>query len=63
MKAILVVGPRELPSEGEVRVWLDTGSRSGYEISVPARDLTVADMDDGKGTSAVYALRERECRG
>lgn len=58
---ILVVGPRELPDDGPVRVWMDTGSGAGAMVMVAARDLRVADLDDGQGASATYALRVREC--
>ena len=63
MSAILAVGPRELPDDGLIQVWVDSGSGSGHEITVPATDLAVAEQDDGRGTSAIYALRVRECRG
>jgi hypothetical protein len=63
MNAILAVGPRELPPSGTVRVWIDSGNTTGHQFSVPVEQLQVADLDDGQGTSAIYALRVRECRG
>ncbi|MEV6845030.1 hypothetical protein [Actinoplanes sp. NPDC051411] len=61
MIAVLVVGPRELPDDGFVRVWIDSGSTAGAEIPVPAANLTLADEDDGRGSAAVYALHARQC--
>lgn len=63
MDAILAVGPRELPDEGTVLVWLDSGSGTGHEVPVPVGHLQVAEMDDGQGASAIYALSARACRG
>jgi hypothetical protein len=63
MDAILAVGPRDLPADGLIQVWLDSGSGSGHEVVVSAPDLAVADLDDGQGRSALYTLRVRECRG
>jgi len=63
MGAILAVGPRQLPDSGLVQAWVDSGSGSGHQVSVPAEHLAVAEMDDGRGPSAIYALRLRECRG
>lgn len=63
MSAILAVGPRKLPDGGTVRVWVDLGSGSGHEITVPADHLAVADMDDGQSATAIYTLQARECRG
>ena len=63
MSAILAVGPRMLPDSGTVPVWVDCGSGAGHTIEVPADHLVVADMDDGQGTSAIYNLQARECRG
>jgi hypothetical protein len=63
MNAILAVGPRELPPSGTVMVWIDSGNTAGHEIPVPVEELQVAEQDDGRGTSAIYALRVRECRG
>lgn len=58
---ILVVGPRELPGNGVVEVWADAGSGgSGQEFTVPVRDLILAEIDDGRGRSALYELRR--CR-
>jgi hypothetical protein len=53
---ILTVGPRELPTEGKVRVWIDIGSGPGYMRDVPVDRLTLAEGDDGQGKSAVYRL-------
>jgi len=63
MGAILAVGPRDLPDNGLIQVWVDSGSGSGHEIMVPAADLAVAEQDDGHGASAIYAFHVRECRG
>lgn len=63
MDAILAVGPRELPPSGMVMVWMDSGNTTGHEFLVPVEELRVAEQDDGQGTSAIYALRVRECRG
>lgn len=60
---VMVTGPRELPTGGLVRVWLDTGSGPGHEIEVCPQHLALADNDDGKGTQAVYALGVFYCRG
>lgn len=57
MAPILAVGPRELPERGTVTVWVDCGSTSGQQLTVSVRDLTVAEMDDGRGDSAIYTLR------
>ncbi|MBO3736957.1 hypothetical protein [Actinoplanes flavus] len=62
-KSILVTGPRELPPAGPVTVWIDAGSGPGYARQVWASDLTVSELDDGQGTSAVYALTQVECDG
>ncbi|GGK00476.1 hypothetical protein GCM10010123_32980 [Pilimelia anulata] len=59
MRTILAVGPRELPADGIVRVWVDTGSGCGREIAVTADRLVIADLDNGRGTSAVYAFIRR----
>ncbi|MEV6845405.1 hypothetical protein [Actinoplanes sp. NPDC051411] len=63
MNAILAVGPRELPPGGMVMVWMDSGNTTGHEFLVPVEELHVAELDDGQGTSAIYTLRVRECRG
>jgi hypothetical protein len=63
VNAILAVGPRELPPSGMVLVWIDSGNTTGHQVSVPVGELHVAELDDGQGTSAIYALRVRECRG
>ncbi|MEU4164851.1 hypothetical protein [Actinoplanes sp. NPDC026670] len=53
---ILTVGPRNLPANGLVRVWIDIGSGPGYMREVRCDQLTLADEDDGEGDSAVYRL-------
>lgn len=53
---MLAVGPRELPDDGMVRVWVDHGSGAGHEITVPVRHLVLAELDNGSGTTAIYAL-------
>jgi hypothetical protein len=63
IERVPVVGPRELPAAGPVRVWVDSGSGSGHEIHVPAEHLDLSKDDDGRSASAIYALRVRECRG
>jgi hypothetical protein len=63
VSTILAVGPRKLPNSGLVQVWVDSGSGSGHQISVPADHLALAEMDDGRGPSAIYALQVRDCRG
>jgi hypothetical protein len=60
---VLAVGPRELPTSGTVRVWIDTGSAFGKEVLVPVGHLHMTGDDDGQGTSAIYALRMRTCQG
>jgi hypothetical protein len=60
---VYAVGPRELPDGGLVKVWIDSGSTSGQEVMVPVGHLQVAEMDDGQGMSATYALRVRTCQG
>jgi hypothetical protein len=63
MDAVLAVGPRELPDKGMVKVWVDSGSGGGHEIMVSVCDLAMAEMDDGRGTSAIYTICVRTCRG
>lgn len=58
-----VVGPRELPVAGPVRVWVDTGNGPGCEVQVPAEHLALSEDDDGYSASAIYCLRMRECQG
>jgi hypothetical protein len=59
---LVVVGPRELPSDGHVTVWIDTGSGPGREITVPVNDLDLADVNRGD-CAGTYVLGERECDG
>ena len=63
MNAILAVGPRELPPSGMVTVWIDSGNTTGHQVAVPVEELHVAELDDGRGESAINALRVRQCRG
>lgn len=57
MSSILAIGPRELPANGVVTVWLDAGSgSSGQRITVSVKDLQVAKLDSGHGMSAIYEL-------
>lgn len=61
---ILVVGPRDLPESGTVRVWVDVGSGgSGQKITVPFENLRRADRDDGQGRAAIYQLTTYPGRG
>lgn len=55
-RAVLTVGPRRLPTDGWVNVWIDTGSGPGYVRQVCSDRLTLADADDGAGESAIYHL-------
>ncbi|MFY1704691.1 hypothetical protein ACN28G_23680 [Micromonospora sp. WMMA1923] len=55
---ILAVGPRELPQNGTVQVWVDAGSgSSGQRIVVPVTSLQPDDNDHGEGKTALYILR------
>ncbi|MDG4830984.1 hypothetical protein O7627_16960 [Solwaraspora sp. WMMD1047] len=55
---VLAVGPRSLPEHGTVEVRVDAGSgATGQTITVPVGDLRIAELDNGKGSSALYALR------
>jgi hypothetical protein len=63
MVAMLAVGPRNLPDDGWVRVWVDSGSAAGREIPVPVESLRLADLDDGRSGSAIYTIDIRTCRG
>ncbi|MEV6300395.1 hypothetical protein AB0M02_13400 [Actinoplanes sp. NPDC051861] len=60
---MLVVGPSKLPPDGDVRVWMDTGSGPGYEFAVPVKDLGVVNDDQADDRGRVYSLTERECDG
>ncbi|GIF03203.1 hypothetical protein Asi03nite_07410 [Actinoplanes siamensis] len=60
---MLVVGPRDLPADGHVTVWIDTGSGPGYEITVAATDLDMVDSDQGNSNDRIYSLAIRECDG
>lgn len=62
MSAILAVGPRDLPTDGTVQVWIDSGNTVGRNISVPVDELQVADMDDGESDAAIYVLGVPERR-
>ncbi|MEO3776971.1 hypothetical protein ABGB16_08970 [Micromonospora sp. B11E3] len=58
----IVVGPRELPTDGRAWVWIDSGSGPGHKISVRHEDLTLSELDDGQGQAAIYNLRTYRCR-
>lgn len=60
---ILTVGPRNLPSHGRVRVWIDIGSGPGHMRDVLVCQLTLADQDDGRGDSALYRLHPAAEKG
>lgn len=53
---IVVVGPRKLPRDGRVRVWMDSGSGGGSHIDVLPQHLALAESDSGEGTVALYNL-------
>jgi hypothetical protein len=55
-RSIPTVGPRHLPADGWARVWIDTGSGPGCEQYVRCDRLTLAEIDDGEGDSAIYDL-------
>ncbi|GAA4924248.1 hypothetical protein [Actinoplanes utahensis] len=51
------MGPRELPCDGWVDVWIDSGAGPGHTRRVRTCRLELAaDLDDGQGTSAFYML-------
>lgn len=52
--SVPVVGPRELPKDGPVRVWIDGGSGPGHKIEVRPADLAPSELDDGRGPTAIY---------
>ncbi|MEU4618852.1 hypothetical protein AB0G04_02575 [Actinoplanes sp. NPDC023801] len=52
----LVVGPRSLSAAGVVEVWIDTGSGPGYTAPVPVSQLSLAPLDNGQGSDAIYRL-------
>lgn len=60
---VLMVGPREPPRQGQVWVWIDSGSGPGHKISVHPGDLTLSELDDGQGRAAIYNLRTHHCQG
>ncbi|MEQ4302707.1 hypothetical protein ABNF97_15115 [Plantactinospora sp. B6F1] len=60
---IRVVGPRELPADGKVQVWTDSGSGHGHEIRVCTEHLMLSVLDSGDGATAIYDLRVFYCRG
>ncbi|BEL06411.1 hypothetical protein Q0Z83_046020 [Actinoplanes sichuanensis] len=63
-RSILVVGPRDLPADGLVSVWIDSGSGPGYTRQVRATDLSLSSKhDDGRDDDAIYALTLAECDG
>jgi hypothetical protein len=60
---VLVVGPRKLPADGQVTVWVDAGSGPGYEIAVPVRDLAPVEDNHGDEAARTYQVAVRECEG
>ncbi|WDZ85651.1 hypothetical protein [Micromonospora cathayae] len=61
---ILAVGPRKLPERGTVEVWFDTGSGArGQRATVSVQRLTLADLDRGEGTTALYEYQPYHCWG
>ncbi|MFY1698478.1 MULTISPECIES: hypothetical protein [unclassified Solwaraspora] len=48
MAETLVVGPRQLPGSGLVRVWIDSGSGGGSYIKVRREQLAPAEMAPAK---------------
>lgn len=63
IERIPVVGPRDLPAAGPVRVWTGAGSGSGHDIQVHAESLALSRDDDGQGQAAVYDLCVYYCQG
>lgn len=57
MAEALVVGPRQLPGSGLVRVWIEGGSGGGSYIKVRREQLAPAEMDSGEGEAAIYRPR------
>ncbi|MFY1637068.1 hypothetical protein ACN27F_27960 [Solwaraspora sp. WMMB335] len=54
----LAVGPRQLPQGGTVQVRVDAGSGAiGQRVAVPVKDLHLAEMDSGRGSSALYVVQ------
>ena len=52
---ILAIGPRDLPANGMVQVWMDAGSgATGQRVTVPIKCLTLSDRDRGEGLTALY---------
>jgi hypothetical protein len=52
-----VVGPRPLPADGDVDVWMDTGSGFGYARRATVDQLALnPSSDDGEGEAAIYDL-------
>lgn len=60
---VQVVGPRPLPADGPVRVWVDSGSGWGHNIEVAREYLVLSRSDDGQGSTAIYDLAVFFCRG
>ncbi len=60
---MLVMGPKELPPDGRVTVWVDSGSGPGHEVTVPVNDLGVTDGGPADGREAIHVLGDRECDG
>ncbi|MDG4764577.1 hypothetical protein O7632_10750 [Solwaraspora sp. WMMD406] len=57
MAHVLVVGPRQLPEDSVVKVWIDSGSTGGGTIQVRRDRLTLAEIDSGEGSVAIYQMR------
>ncbi|GIF39413.1 hypothetical protein Axi01nite_37240 [Actinoplanes xinjiangensis] len=53
---IMAAGPRALPADGFARVWIDIGSGPGYVREVRCDQLTLAEIDDGRSSGAIYVL-------
>ncbi|MFY1670850.1 hypothetical protein ACN27G_12910 [Plantactinospora sp. WMMB334] len=60
---VMVVGPRTLPADGPVKVWIDLGSGPGRELLVRSEHLRLSVQDSGDGPTALYDLRVFFCRG
>ncbi|MCW3820315.1 hypothetical protein ONA91_38385 [Micromonospora sp. DR5-3] len=46
-----------------MRVLIDSGSGSGHKIEVRPEDLAPSELDDGRGSTAIYDLSVYYCRG
>ena len=60
MVEFLGIGPRDLPNSGDVLMWVDAGSgATGQRIRVNVRNLRLAEVDNGRGASAIYVISRR----